>query len=96
MKNRIQINKSFLLLTFALFTASGAVQAQKSWTIESQKDWQANIATKSNLEISKGKVIPTAKEAVFQSSMKTFSKKKSAKSITFSPRTVLTRVGKRY
>ena len=66
MKNRTQINKAFLLLTFALFTVSGALQAQNTWTLESQEDWQANIATKSNLEISKGKVIPTEKEAVFK------------------------------
>ncbi len=91
-KNRIQISNAFLLaFTTLLFAACGVQQAQNidsskgnTWTIESQEDWQANIAEKSNLEISEGKVIPTEKEAVFKSSMKKFTKKKSAKSITFS------------
>ena len=72
--NRIQMNKPFfLLLTFILFTACGVQQAQNtgssttdSWTIESQEDWQANMAGQSNLDITKGKVMPTAKEAYFQ------------------------------
>ena len=58
-----------------------------AWTIESQEDWQANIAEQSNLDITKGKIIPTAKEATFKSSMKKFAKKRSAKSITFSQST---------
>ena len=93
--NRIQMNKPFfLLLTFILFTACGVQQAQNtgssttdSWTIESQEDWQANMAGQSNLDIKKGKVMPTAKEAIFKSSMKKFAKKQSAKSITFSQST---------
>ena len=58
-----------------------------AWTIESQEDWQANIAEQSNLDITKGKIIPTAKEATFKSSMKKFAKKRSTKSITFSQST---------
>ena len=78
----------FLLLTFI---ACGVLQAQNivspkanNWTIESQEDWKTNMAETSNLEITKGKVIPTAKEAIFKSSMKRFTKKRSATSITFS------------
>ena len=67
--NKIQMNKPFfLLLTFILFTACGVQQAQNtgssttdSWIIESQEDWKANMAGQSNLDINKGKVIPTAK-----------------------------------
>jgi len=93
--NKIQMNKTFfLLLTFILFTACGVQQAQNtgssttdSWIIESQEDWKANMAGQSNLDINKGKVIPTAKEAIFKSSMKKLTKKQSAKSITFSQST---------
>ena len=94
-QNSIQTSKAFLLLfTFTLFAACGVQKGQNTsspttnaWTIESQEDWQENMTGKSNLDITKGKVIPTAKEAVFQSSMKKFTKKRSAKSITFSQST---------
>jgi len=92
-----------LLLTLLLFSTCSPKQSSKisnnkntqhtsspaadTWTIESQQDWQANIAEQSNINITKGKVMPTAKEAIFKSSMKKFTKKRSAKSITFSQST---------
>jgi len=85
MNKRTQVTRAILLsLPFLLFTVSGMLQAQNTWTIASQDDWQANIATQSNLEITKGKVIPTKREATFQSAIKKFTKKRAAKSITFS------------
>ena len=71
-----------LLLPLLLFTACSGQQKLKvsndkntqhtgspttdAWTIESQEDWQANMTGQSNLDITKGKVIPTAKEATFK------------------------------
>ncbi|WP_230080190.1 glycoside hydrolase family protein [Winogradskyella marina] len=91
-KNRIKVNKVILsILTIKLFAACGVQQEQQTsslkadiWTIASQEDWQANIATKSNLEITNGKVVPTENEAIFKSTLKKFTKKRAAKSITFS------------
>ena len=86
-----------LLLTFSLLTACKVQQNTRvsndkkipdtsysttdSWTIESQEDWQANMAEQSNLDITKGKIMPTEKEATFKSSMKIFTKKQIDKFI---------------
>lgn len=55
-----------------------------AWTIESQQDWQNNIAKQTNLEITEGKVVPKTTEATFKSTIKRFPKKRSLKSITLS------------
>lgn len=55
-----------------------------AWIIESQKDWQENMAEQSNLDITEGKIVPTATEATFQSTIKKFTKKRSVKSLSFS------------
>lgn len=58
-----------------------------AWIVESQEDWQENVASQANLDISEGKAVPTSTEATFQSTIKKFSKKRSAKSITLSQST---------
>lgn len=54
------------------------------WRIGSLEDWKSNMAHQSNLDITEGSIVPTAPEATFRSTMKTFSEKRSAKSITLS------------
>lgn len=55
-----------------------------AWIIESQKDWQENVASQSNVEIIEGRLVPTTSKASFQSTLKRFPKKRQVKSITFS------------
>lgn len=77
----------FLSLTAILLVVGAGysqVTVEKYWIIDSQEDWQANVDDKSNVKITEGKVVPTATEATFQSSIKKFSKKQSLKSISFS------------
>ena len=86
----------YIAITACLFLLgqSCAVQSQKkqhtdsptvdAWIIESQKDWQANIVRQSNLDITEGRIVPTATRATFRSSIRRFSKKRLAESITFS------------
>ncbi|MFT7631780.1 MAG: hypothetical protein ACI87E_002820 [Mariniblastus sp.] len=54
-----------------------------AWVIDSQSAWEASTNTKSNLEFKTGMALPTEKNATFQSTMKTFDKKRSASSIVF-------------
>jgi hypothetical protein len=82
------------LLTVILLGSICTIQSQSSqnigallndtWTIETQEDWIANMAHQSNLEITEGRVVPTSNEAIYQSSIKKFAKKRLVKSITFS------------
>lgn len=58
-----------------------------TWRIASQEEWQASVSEKSNLEIAEGKLVPTSGQAFFQSAIKKFANKRSAKSITFSQST---------
>lgn len=53
----------------------------KDWRIESQSDWQAEVADKTDLEIADGLVTPTAEKATLRSVMKTFDKETSAQSL---------------
>jgi len=55
-----------------------------TWQIESQEDWQAQVSEKSNLAISDGKLVPSSRRAFFQRTIKKFTNKRSAKSITLS------------
>ena len=57
---------------------------QDAWLIDSQEDWQKNVAAQSNIKVLDGKVEPTDSIATFQSTIKKFTKKRSAKSIIFS------------
>ena len=59
-------------------------QEEATWVVDSQEDWQASIAEKTNFDIADGKVVPTASTATFKSTLKKFPKKQSVASITFS------------
>ncbi|GAA3651387.1 hypothetical protein [Flavivirga jejuensis] len=61
-----------------------SVAVSSIWVIASQNDWEVNIANQSNINISKGRIVPTSKNATFKSIIKQFPDKRSAKSITFS------------
>ncbi|MDF7799226.1 hypothetical protein P4E94_12960 [Pontiellaceae bacterium B12219] len=67
----------------SLLVLAGTVQAGE-WKIETQEEWLGNTASQSSLEITDGKAAPTAVEATFQSVVKRFPEKRSAKTITFS------------
>ncbi len=56
----------------------------ESWIIESQTDWQANLAAQTNLEFKDGQATPTAATASFRSALKTFAEKRRATSMTIS------------
>ena len=60
------------------------VSAEESWVIDSQKDWMEVVANQSNLDFKEGMATPTAKTATFRSKPKTFTEKRSAKSIMVS------------
>ncbi|WP_411827511.1 hypothetical protein [Luteolibacter sp. AS25] len=73
-------------LTLVLVMA-GIAHAELLWEIDSQEDWQSATATQSNLELKDGAATSTAKEALFQSKLKSFDEKRSAGSITISQST---------
>ncbi|MDW7691201.1 hypothetical protein R9C00_19385 [Flammeovirgaceae bacterium SG7u.111] len=62
----------------------GSKPQEEVWSIDSQQEWQANVAGKSNLDITEGNAVPTAGEATFQSTIKSFPEKQSISSITLS------------
>lgn len=72
-----------VVLLFLGKSCSQKVQ-ENVWQIDTQEDWQANVADKSNFKITDGKLVPTSGEAIFRSEIKSFTKKRSAKSITIS------------
>ena len=72
-----------LLLLFLTLTLAANAQAQNSWVIDSQADWQAATSKKTNLEFEEGLASPNAQQATFQSTIKTFAQPRSASSITF-------------
>ncbi len=53
------------------------------WVIDTQADWQQNVAKHNRLEIKDGMAIPMTQEASLNSVFKTFKTKRSAKSIVF-------------
>lgn len=67
---------ALLLLAITPFAA-----ADDTWTIDSQAEWQNSTAVVSELAIKDGIASPTAEAATFQSTLKTFDKKRSASSI---------------
>jgi hypothetical protein len=56
---------------------------EKVWSVDSQEEWQQHRADQSNLKFVDGFAEPTAKESTFKSTIKSFRKKRLAKSITF-------------
>ena len=76
------------LPSIALLMLATTVVAQDTWTIKTQAEWEQNIVSKNQLELTDGMVSPTAKTATFQSQLKRFDNKRSAQSITFEQSTV--------
>jgi hypothetical protein len=87
MKKTIQISFTISLLSLIVSCSnnpnSESLESEE-WVIDSQQDWQTNIAIKSKINIVEGKVEPTDSVATFQSKIKKFAKKQSVKSITLS------------
>ena len=63
-------------------TVTTMAQAESTWVIDSQEEWKKATAEQSNLELKEGLATPTSKKAIFQSTLKSFDKKHSAKAIT--------------
>ncbi len=82
---RTIMNRRLLKATFLLLASAtvGHAVADDSWIIDSQAEWQQDIAEHSNLRINEGVAAPIAKTATFQSIVKTFSEKRSVESISF-------------
>ena len=72
-----------ILNCFAASELSGQEQAA-SWTVNSQQQWEAEIASKEGVEIKDGELSPTAKSATFQSVLKRFDAQRSASEIVVS------------
>ena len=68
-----------LLLSLAMISTA---HADTTWVIDSQDDWKQATADQSNLKLENGLATPTANEATFRSTIKTFDQKRSADSIT--------------
>ena len=56
----------------------------EEWVIESQDEWQANLAIKENISIEKGMLTPTANSSTYHSTLKSFLKKRKPTTITIS------------
>ena len=80
-KVKTAITAAWITVTFSAVALS---DESKTWIIDSQKDWQSSQSAQTNLKFQDGLAIPLAKTAVFQSSLKSFSNKRSAEFITLS------------
>ena len=76
------------LPSIALLLLATSVVAQDTWTINTQAEWERSIVSNKQLELTGGMVSPSAKTATFQSQLKNFENKRSARSITFEQSTV--------
>lgn len=74
-----QTTTVFLLLV----VGSSYLVAQEPWTIDSQAEWETESDSRSDLEIRGGMAVPTADTATYRSKLKSYAKKRSAKSIEF-------------
>ena len=76
---------SFQKITAFLFasilTTSALIAEESAWTIDSEKDWKANIESAEGAVIAKGSVAPLGKTATILTKLQTFDKKRSAKSL---------------
>jgi len=76
---------SFQKITAFLFasilTTSALIAEESAWTIDSEKDWKANIESSEGAVIEKGSVAPLGKTATILTKLQTFDKKRSAKSL---------------
>ena len=74
---------------FPLFLFTTAVGfADQAWIIDTQAEWEQNLASQTQLELKDGMASPTAKTATFQSTLKSFDKKRAAESITVAQSTI--------
>ncbi|MEP3478614.1 MAG: hypothetical protein ABJZ55_05150 [Fuerstiella sp.] len=71
-----------------LLAISPLAHADDAWVIDSQAEWQNSTAAVSELEMKDGIASPTAETATFQSTVKTFEQKRSAKSIVIDQSTI--------
>ncbi len=55
--------------------------ADDAWVIDSQADWEKGTSARKNVDLEDGVAIPTGKTSSFRSAMRTFDKKRAAKSI---------------
>lgn len=66
------------------FVVNGlTLRAADPWVIDGTEDWTRARETSENLNLSKGLATPSQKQAAFQSVVKSFDKKRKAKSLTF-------------
>jgi len=70
------------ICTAALISPS--ILLAEEWKIETQEAWEKNKSAAENLEIKDATATPSGESAIYKSVMKTFEKKRSAKSITIS------------
>ena len=72
-----------ITLAMLLLAISSLTVADDTWVIDSQSDWESATGAASELEVKAGMISPSAKKATFQSTLKTFTKKRSASSLVF-------------
>ena len=70
---------SLLILTCY---AMNHADAQQAWVVDSQQQWQKSTSDQENIELKDGVAVPTQKSATLKSTVKKFSEKRAAKSIT--------------
>lgn len=68
-------------ITSSIFVATAV--AEKTWTIDTQEEWEKNLNAQEQLELKDGMASPTAEKSTFQSKLKRFPEKHSAKLISF-------------
>ncbi|MEP3387235.1 MAG: hypothetical protein ABJO02_03550 [Reichenbachiella sp.] len=63
---------------------NASVEEGGTWVIDTQEEWLASVAEKSNADIESGQLSPNEAKATFKSTIRKFSKKRSVKSFTLS------------
>ncbi|MDF7806419.1 hypothetical protein P4E94_03145 [Pontiellaceae bacterium B12219] len=79
------MKKTMGILSMAMVSVA---LADSAWVVDSQAEWEQNIASKDQIELNDGMASPTAKTASFQSKLKRFADKRSAESISFEQSTI--------
>ncbi|SVC17322.1 uncharacterized protein METZ01_LOCUS270176, partial [marine metagenome] len=82
--------KKYLISAIALpaFFVAQLALGEDSWTIGSAAEWKAAIESSEGVTIEKGVASPTAKAGSLRTKMKSFKKKRSAKSLTIEQSTL--------
>ncbi|MEM9161080.1 MAG: hypothetical protein AAGB46_18690, partial [Verrucomicrobiota bacterium] len=73
---------SVSLVVFAL-TACVALAAEKNWKIETDADWRQNRVLSENIHVEEGMAHSTSLASSYTSIVKSFPKRRKAKSLTF-------------